>query len=94
MNDTWDRVRGTDIYCVAASASTWLVELRMANPLRKLVQQIREEFENLPDLHLTVNEASRFWALDLATCQQVLVELLASGSVALDGDRRYHLAQS
>jgi hypothetical protein len=60
---------------------------------RKLVQRIREEFENLPNLHLTAFEASRFWGLDLCTCQQVLAELLAAGSVALDGDQRYSLVE-
>src|SRR6185503_14617330 len=31
---------------------------------RKLVQRIREEFEDAPNLRLTVSEAARFWALD------------------------------
>ena len=60
---------------------------------RKLVQRIREEFEDLPNLHLTAIEASRFWGLDLVTCQQVLAELLAAGSVTLDGSQRYSLVQ-
>jgi hypothetical protein len=59
---------------------------------RKLVQRIGEEFENLPNLHMTAIEAARFWGLDLFTCQQVLAELLASGFVRLDGEQRYSLA--
>ena len=58
---------------------------------RKLVQRIREEFEDLPNLHLTAIEASRFWGLARVTCQRVLSELLASGSVTLDGSQRYSL---
>ena len=65
----------------------------MTSLFRKLVQRIREELENQPDLHLTAIEASRFWGLDLITCQQVLAELLASGSVMLDGDQRYSLVE-
>ena len=56
---------------------------------RKLVQQIREEFEDLPNLRLTAIEASRFWGLDLAMCQQVLAELLAAGFLVRDSDQRY-----
>jgi len=56
---------------------------------RRLVQQIREEFEDLPDLRLTAIEASRFWGLDLATCQRVLAELLAAGFLVRDADQRY-----
>lgn len=93
MNGSGDRTRGTDTPCTAASSSTWWSEPPMTTSLRKLVQRIREEFEDLPNLHLTAIEAARFWGLDLVTCQQVLAELLASGSVTLDGDQRYSLVQ-
>jgi DNA-binding IclR family transcriptional regulator len=59
---------------------------------RKLVQRIREEFENAPDLRMTICEAARFFALDLATCERVLVELLRAGSVTRGQDQRYGLA--
>ncbi len=39
----------------------------MKQPYRKLVQRIREEFEDMPGLRLTTDEASRFWALDERT---------------------------
>ena len=61
---------------------------------RKLVQQIREEFEDLPNLRLTAIEASRFWGLDLATCQRVLAELLATGFLVRGSDQRYCQAAS
>ena len=38
---------------------------------RKLVQLIREEFEEAPELRVTAGEAARFWALDLSTCERV-----------------------
>ena len=55
----------------------------------KLVQRIREEFENAPHLRMTVSEAARFWALDRATCERVLSELLRVGFVVRGPDQRY-----
>ena len=56
---------------------------------RKLVQRIREEFEDAPDLRMTVNEAARFWGLDFATCERVLKELLRTGFLTRGADERY-----
>ena len=56
---------------------------------RKLVQRIREEFENAPDLRVTVSEAARFFALDCATSERVLAELLSIGFLARGADCRY-----
>ena len=62
----------------------------MAPPfLPKLVQRIREEFEDAPHLRLTVSEAARFWALDLATTERVLSELLRMGFITRGPDQRY-----
>jgi DNA-binding IclR family transcriptional regulator len=58
---------------------------------RKLVQRIREEFENAPDLRMTVCEAARFFGLDFATCERVMSELLRVGSVTRGPDQRYRL---
>ena len=58
---------------------------------RKIVQLIREEFEDAPNLRLTVSEAARFWALDLNLCQRVLSELRRAGFLALGADARYRL---
>jgi hypothetical protein len=59
---------------------------------RKLVQRIREEFENAPNLRVTVGEAARFFALDCATSARVLSELARSGSVTREVDQRYRFA--
>jgi hypothetical protein len=56
---------------------------------RKLVQIIREEFEETPGLRVTVAEAARFFALDRPTCERVLTELLGAGFLALGVDARY-----
>lgn len=56
---------------------------------RKLVQRIREEFDDFPGLSLSAVEAARFWAIDLALCQRVLRELLTSGFLVRDSQERY-----
>ena len=58
---------------------------------RKVVQWIREEFEEVPGLRLSVFEASRFWGLDLPTCELVLAELAADGFLARGMDRRFQM---
>ena len=58
---------------------------------RKIVQRIREEFEEAPGLRLTVPEASRFWGLDEATCELVLSELAVDGFLARGSDKRFQV---
>jgi hypothetical protein len=41
----------------------------------KLVQRIREEFEETPGLEIDVHDGARFWALDRFTCELVLKRL-------------------
>jgi hypothetical protein len=41
----------------------------------KLVQRIREEFQEAPGLEIDVNDGARFWALDPFTCELVLTRL-------------------
>jgi hypothetical protein len=60
-------------------------------PFRKLVQRIREEFEEFPHLHFTVSEAARFWGLEIAASRRVLSELRTAGVLALDSNGRYRL---
>jgi len=57
---------------------------------RKLVQRIREEFEEAPGLRLTTTEAARFWGLDRATCERLLAELLLIGFLRQGPDQRYY----
>ena len=54
-----------------------------------LARRIREEFEEVPGLRITVGEAARFWGLDETTCEQVLERLLADGFLARGVDERY-----
>ena len=61
----------------------------MQNPHRKLVQRIREEFEHIPGLRLTLDEASSFLALDQATCRRVFADLSHEGFLARGVDGRF-----
>jgi hypothetical protein len=54
-----------------------------------LVQRIREEFEELRGLRLSLREATDFWALDRETCKAILAELYASGFLYRDRDGRF-----
>jgi hypothetical protein len=60
--------------------------------LVKLAQRIKEEFEEVPGLQISVSEASRFWGLDETTCEWVLARLLAAGFLATSVDQRYRKA--
>jgi hypothetical protein len=60
--------------------------------LQKLIQHIREEFEEAPGLALTVPEAARFWGIDELTCEQILGRLRTIGFLTRDGERRYRQA--
>jgi len=57
--------------------------------LTKLVQRIREEFEEAAGLRVTVAEAARFFGLDIEVCSKVLSELHQAGFLAKSGDGRY-----
>jgi Fic family protein len=57
--------------------------------LMKLVQRIREEFQEAPGLRLTTDQAARFWGLDLQTSEAVLRELRRAGFLLQRSDGRY-----
>jgi hypothetical protein len=55
----------------------------------KLVQRIREEFEEAPWLRFTVDEAAQFWGLDADVSEQVLARLSETGFLAGGIDQRF-----
>jgi beta-phosphoglucomutase-like phosphatase (HAD superfamily) len=55
----------------------------------RLVQRIREEFEEAPGLQITVDEGARFWALDAEICAYVLERLYERGFLVRSPDGRY-----
>jgi len=60
----------------------------------KLVQRIREEFEEAPGLEINIDEGARFWALDRDTCELVLARLHDINFLVRTGDGRYHRASA
>jgi hypothetical protein len=55
-------------------------------PATRLVQRIREEFEEAPGLQITMEEGARFWGLDAETCDYVLTQLFEMGFLAKTDD--------
>jgi hypothetical protein len=59
----------------------------------KLVQRIREEFEEVPGLQISVREGARFWAIDTDICNYVLQALHDAGFLVKAPDGRYRQRQ-
>ena len=55
----------------------------------KLIQRIREEFEEAPWLRFNVDEAAQFWGLDAEVSEQVLARLSETGFLAAGLDQRF-----
>ena len=55
----------------------------------KLIQRIREEFEEAPWLRFTVAEAAQFWGLEPDVCEQLFARLIASGFLTSGLDDRF-----
>jgi hypothetical protein len=43
-----------------------------------LVERVRSEFMEMPDLRLTPAQAARLWGMDEAACQRVISDLVRS----------------
>ena len=54
-----------------------------------LVTRIRVEYENLPGLKLTLDQARRLWAVDDATCSAALESLIAEGFLHRTGTGKF-----
>jgi hypothetical protein len=61
----------------------------LRSPLAHLVQRVRAEFEESPDLATTVREGARFWVIDSETCTRVLTEFHDTGYLEKSADGRY-----
>jgi len=47
-----------------------------------IISRIRGEYREMPDLRLTVPQASRLWQLDRSTSEAVIRKLVAEGFLA------------
>ena len=46
--------------------------------LDAIARRVREEFREMPGLHLTPAQATRLWGLEVETCRRVIDELVAA----------------
>ncbi len=46
--------------------------------LQAVIERVRGEFNEMPGLRLTPEQAARLWGLDLSACNEVLNRLVAS----------------
>ena len=50
--------------------------------LRREIDRIRSEYEEMPGLNLTLGQAARFWQLDRGQCESLLESLVRDGFLA------------
>lgn len=54
-----------------------------------VVRVVRREFDEMPGLALTADQARRLWSLEAPTCSAVLSRLVASGYLCVTGSGHY-----
>lgn len=54
-----------------------LARTRTASAEDPLLLRIKGEYQEMPGLHLTLEQAQRLWHLDKSTCQHLLSQLVA-----------------
>jgi len=77
-------------------AAPVIPQRRVAGPERRnpavrerLTRRIRNEFEEMPGLRLTVPQACLLFGLDLGCCRRILVALTESGYLICTGAGQY-----
>lgn len=58
-------------------------------PESVLLRRVRGEYNEMPSLQLSVEQAMRLWSLDHLTCARVLDTLAQTGFLQLDDRGRY-----
>jgi hypothetical protein len=71
-----------------------ILERRNQRSRDALVTRVVAEFEEMPCLRLTGQQAQRLFDLRADVCQRLLGALLRDGTLAFDGERRYRLNES
>ena len=54
-----------------------------------LLKRVRSEFIEMPGLRLRIDQAQRFWNLDRASCETVLLSLVEAKFLRRDTDDAY-----
>jgi Fic family protein len=60
-----------------------------ATPQERLESRVQGDFLESPELRLSIEQAQRFWSLDLHTCSRVLETLVARGFLMKDAAGNY-----
>lgn len=55
-----------------------------------LLRRVRGEFNEMPGMRLTIDQAARLWSLDRPACAGVLDSLRAAHFLTRDANGRYH----
>lgn len=63
--------------------------IRGFGDVESVVRLVRREFDEMPGLALTVDQARRLWALEPRTCSVVLSVLVDAGYLCVTGDGHY-----
>lgn len=63
--------------------------IRGFGDVESVVRLVRREFDEMPGLALTVDQARRLWALEPRTCSTVLSVLVDTGYLCVTGDGHY-----
>ena len=53
------------------------------------MRRVRGEFEEMPELSLTLAQASKLFGMSSDVCADILANLIEQGVVSLNSDRRY-----
>jgi hypothetical protein len=64
-------------------------ERRDTRSREELVHRVRREFDGLPGLTLTLDQAARVFYLDRPRCERLLGELVQSGELTRMDDQRF-----
>jgi hypothetical protein len=71
-----------------------LLERRNQRSREALLTRVVAEFEEMPCLRLTGQQAQRLFDLRADVCQRLLGALLRDGTLAFDSEQRYRLNES
>ena len=70
---------------VAAPRALRAVGVTFLDTDADLALRVRAEFQEMPDLALTLVEAARFFAVDRSRCGRILDKLVGDGVLSTDG---------
>ena len=61
----------------------------LAEPVRRLTQQVLADYQEMPGLSVTLPQAQRLWAADQDACEQVFGWLISRGVLRATASGRF-----